>query len=107
MSRKIKARVFTTQAQIQREAKQALIQDMSMHDYSKDIAYQAFAVCFAVLAKNYGFGKKRLHSLKDEIEMEFDLMEKGIFGKPYSTNDVVKMLKTKYDIDFEKSIYKE
>lgn len=66
-------------------------------------AYQTLAVAFYVLSRDYKFGKKRLADLKNAIEDEFSLMDKGILGKPYTTSHTVNYLKDKFNIDFEVS----
>jgi hypothetical protein len=63
-------------------------------------AYQAMAVTFYILSRDYGFGKQRLANLKDAIEDEFYLMDIGILGKPYTTSHTINYLKDKFNIDF-------
>lgn len=73
---------------------------------AKQEAYRALAVAFVVLHRCFGFGGKRLHRLKDEIESEFVMMKTGILGRKYDADDCKRFLNERYDIDFEESIYK-
>ena len=72
---------------------------------AQNAAYQAFAVMMCVLNRQYGFGKTRLHRLKNDVESEFVKMKTSFLGRDYSVNDCVKYLKDNYDIDFSKSNY--
>lgn len=74
-------------------------------EIAQDVAYQAFAVVMCVLNKKFGFGGTRLNTLKDAIEDEFAMMKSGILGRSYTTNDCVRFLKEKYNIDFSESRY--
>ena len=74
-------------------------------EISQDIAYQTMAVVMCVLHNRFGFGGMRLQALKDAIEDEFANMKTGILGRNYTTNDCVKFLKDKYNIDFSETRY--
>lgn len=95
----------------QKEIEKAVRKETQIHlreEYdkiSRDISYQALAVAFDCLNKEFGFGEKRLKRLKDLIEASFVAMELGVFGKKYDTLDVAKSLKKKFGIDFTKSMY--
>lgn len=72
-------------------------------EIQREAAYQAMAVTFYILSRDFGFGKQRLASLKDAIEDEFALMDIGILGKEYNALHVFRHLKEKYGIDFNES----
>lgn len=74
---------------------------------SKDVAYQTFAMVFLVLNRDYGFGKKRLAELKDKIEMEYWKIEQKPCGIDYTPEDVLRICREKFDIDFNVSQFKE
>lgn len=105
----MKARVLMTESQIRKIVKkESEIQTTKIYDAAvKDATYQAFAVCFIVLAKEFGFGAGRLGKLKNSIEAEYVSMCTGILGKPYGIDDVIKYLKEHYGIDFNESCYSE
>ena len=69
---------------------------------AQNAAYQAFAAMMCVLNRQYGFGKTRLHRLKNDVEAEFVKMKTSFLGRDYSVNDCVKYMKDNYDIDFSK-----
>lgn len=71
----------------------------------RNTSYQVIAVVMCVLSRQYGFGKIRLHRLKNDLEAEFVKMKTGVLGRDYTVNDCVKYLKENYDIDFSESNY--
>ena len=105
----MKARVFKTENQIRKIVQdEANKRTTEMYEEAvKDVSYQCFAVMMYVLTRYFGFGKKRLHKVKNLTESEFMLMKIGILGRHYDANDCVRYLKEKYDIDFSKSQYDE
>lgn len=70
------------------------------------IMQQVLATTFWILHREYGWGKKRLNRLKNQIEDEFVLMHKKPLGKEYSPLDLRELLKTKYGVDLEETQYK-
>ena len=74
---------------------------------SRDIAYQVMAVAFLVLNRQYGFGRKRLGDLKNDIEFEYFIMQESPCGVKYDPDDAVRICKEKFGIDFYKSIFGE
>ena len=76
-------------------------------EISRDVAYQKFAMVFMVLNRDYGFGKKRVLDLKDKIEDEYWKMEAKPCGIDYTPEDVLRICKEKFDIDFNVSQFKE
>lgn len=105
----MKSRVFKSESQIRRIVQdEAKRQTTEIYDKAmQDSVYQAFAVMMCVLHKEFGFGKERLHRLKDLTEDEFMAMKCNVLGRSYTTNDCVRFLKENYDIDFSKSQYDE
>lgn len=67
-----------------------------------DVANQILSVFFTVLHNDFGFGKKRLLKLKDNVEAQFLLMTVGIFGNPYTPVDCLNYLKKEFGIDLDK-----
>jgi len=72
-----------------------------------DAFLAAMAVVMVILNREFGFGKKRLEKFKDDVEGEFMAMIEGVLGQKYETNDCVKIIKEKFGIDLQKSIYDE
>lgn len=88
-------------AEVERELKE------QYDNIVRSSVYNSLAVAFCVLARDHGFGRRRLASLKNAIENEFVLMDLGVLGRAYSSNDCCIHLKNKYGIDFNESQYKE
>lgn len=105
----MKARVLRTDKQIKRALhKEALKQSKEIYGQAlEDAAYQVESVMLCVLHKHFGFGKKRLHKLFNLIEDEFILMNQGVLGRSYTTDDCKQFLKDEFDLDVEASQYKE
>lgn len=105
----MKSRVFKTESQIRRIVQdEAKRQTTEIYEKAQqDTAYQCFAVMMCILNREFGFGRERLHKVKNLTEAEFMAMKTGVLGRSYGTNDCVKFLKEKYDIDFAKSQYDE
>lgn len=103
----MKARIIQTERQLRKIIDKNINERIpELYDeIERNTAYQCIATVFAVLAKNYGFGKVRLNRLKNEVEDEFALMESGVLGREYSTSDVCKWLKERFDIDFSRTQY--
>ena len=58
-------RVLRTEKEVKELVKQEV--EKAYPEISKDVAYQSFAMCFYILNRDYGFGRKRLLDLKDKI----------------------------------------
>lgn len=76
-------------------------------DISRDVAYQTFAMVFLVLNRDYGFGKKRLSELKDKIELQYWMMQEKPCGIEYTPEDVLRICREKFGIDFNVSQFNE
>lgn len=74
-------------------------------DCRKATLYYSLATFFLILYRDHGFTKEQLEQLKREYEVEAHLMETGILGKQYNTDQVVNYLKAKIGIDLNESIY--
>ena len=100
-------RIYKTEKEIRKVCEKQVTEYLTKNyqKISRDGAFQMLAVAFVVLIKEFGFGTKRLKRLKDLIENEFMLMEKGICGRQYNTDDCKRHLKENYSIDFEESCY--
>lgn len=96
-------------AKIRKEAEEAAraLQDEIHQKCEKDITHQALATCFWILHKDFGFGKSRLHRLKDSIEDEYKLMMDGVLGQEYNPHHCEEWLKQEMGIDLDESQYKE
>lgn len=103
----MKARVLQTPSQVKKIVKAETDKRVeTIYEAAfQNASYGCYAVFMSVLAKKYGFGKKRLHRLKDDIEDEFMLMHTGILGRDYTKLDCVKFLDEKYDLRFSESQY--
>lgn len=77
------------------------------HDTAEEAACQVMATVFAVLHKEFGFGKKRLEKLKNLTEDQFWLMRDGILGKQYTTDDCIEYIKKTTGIDLNTTQYEE
>ena len=92
-----------------KEIKKACEEEMTRRydEVSRDVAYQTFAMVFMVLNRDYGFGKKRLHDLKDAIEFEYYKMQEKPLGVKYDPDDVIRICKDRFGIDFNESQFKK
>ena len=69
----------------------------------RDVSAQVLAVFYTCLSKRYGFGKKRMLSLKRDVESTFTLMNTdNILGKDFTTQDCLDYMKEKFGIDLDK-----
>jgi NMD protein affecting ribosome stability and mRNA decay len=100
-------RVTKTQKEIEKICRAVVNKDLEERQDAivQDAAYQALGVAFRVLARDYGFGRRRLAKLKDLIEAAFKLMQIGVLGKEYNAHHVLNYLKETYGIDFSESQY--
>lgn len=67
-----------------------------------DVANQVLAVMFTALKVEFGFGKKRLLKVKEATEMQFKLMQEGVFWSEYTPEHCLKYLKDNFGIDLDK-----
>lgn len=67
-----------------------------------NMQYQIMATMLWVMHTQFGYGTARLNRLKDAIEREFDLMEKGILGRDYKASMLYQSLK-EMGVDMETS----
>lgn len=98
-------RVMKTENEIKRICQEEVKQ--RYEEISRDVAFQSFAIVFYVLNLNYGFGKKRLHDLKDAIEFEYYKMQEKPLGVKYDPDDVIRICKDRFGIDFNESQFKK
>lgn len=100
-------RVMKTQKEIEKICRTVVTKDLEecQDAIVQDAVHQALGVAFFILSRDYGFGRRRLAKLKDEIEAEFKLMQIGVLGKEYNALHVLSYLKETYGIDFTESQY--
>lgn len=68
----------------------------------KDIIAQLMATCMVELNKEFGFGKKRLNRFKRGTEWLFvQMMNDGLMGMPFTTQNCIDFMRDKYGIDVE------
>ena len=67
------------------------------------VASQILAVTFWILHREEGWGARRMERLKNQIEDEFLMMHRGVFGRKYTPLDIRNALKERYGIDFNHS----
>ena len=96
-------RILKSEKEIKAIVKQEV--EKAYPEISRDVAYQTFAMTFMILNRDYGFGKKRLKDLKDAIETEYWKMQAKPLGIEYTPEDVLRMCKDKFGIDFMESLY--
>lgn len=72
-------------------------------EVKQDVAAQVLATIFFTMEKNYGWKRKRLLKLKEEIESSFKLMKHGVMGKPFTPVDCIYYLKSHFGIDLDKN----
>jgi len=75
-------------------------------DCALNLQYQIFATVLWVMHTQFGYGTARLNKLKDAVEREFVLMEKGILGKEYKASMLYQSLKA-LGVDLEVSQFDE
>lgn len=74
----------------------------------KDVVAQIMATCLVALQKFFGFGKKRLQRFKSCTEALFVAMAAGgIFGKEFTTQNCIDVMRERYGIDVEAKELKE
>lgn len=99
---------IVNRAQQQKLAKKTAIEEVKRQmiticpDCQLNLQYQIFATVLWVLHQQFGYGTARLNRLKDAVEREFDLMEKGILGKEYKASMLYQSLKA-IGVDLEVS----
>lgn len=71
-------------------------------ELAENFTHQTLACAMFVLAKEYGFGKKRLRRLLRSIEAVNQLGMTGVLGKTFDGLDMVTYAKTKWGIDLKK-----
>lgn len=98
-------RILKSEKEIKEIVKQEV--EKAYPEISRDVAYQTFAMVFLILNREYGFGRKRLLDLKDSIEMEYWKMQEKPCGIDYTPEDVLRICKEKFDIDFNVSQFNE
>lgn len=100
-------RVMRTEKEIQKICRAVVEKDLEERQDAiiQDAVHQALGVAFHILSRDFGFGRRRLKKLKDEIEAEFKLMQIGVLGKEYNAHHVLNYLKETYGIDFSESQY--
>jgi hypothetical protein len=98
-------RVMRSKKEIEKIVKEEV--EKAYPEISRDVAYQTFAMVFLVLNKDYGFGRKRLLDLKDKIELQYWMMQEKPCGIDYTPEDVLRICKEKFGIDFNVSQFKE
>lgn len=68
----------------------------------RDIIAQLMSTCMTALNKDFGFGKKRLQRFKNSTEALFVAMAAGgIFGKEFTTQSCIDLMRERYGIDVE------
>lgn len=81
-------------------------EDEYFEECKRDIVAQLMAVCCIELAKEFGFGKKRLNRFKVGVECYFKMMnECKLFNKKMTTQDCIDYMRDKYGIDFDNRGY--
>ena len=100
----IKEKLVLTKEEVSKylEAEWEEKRDEVYSEVKNDVANQILSVFFTVLHNDFGFGKKRLLKLKDNVEAQFLLMTVGIFGNPYTPVDCLNYLKKEFGIDLDK-----
>lgn len=98
-------RVYKTEADIKKICQQEV--RARYEDISREAAYHSFAMVFLILNRKFGFGKKRLEELKNDIEFEYYTMQAKPCGINYNSDDVVRIVKERFGIDFYESQFKE
>ena len=103
----MKSNYISTKSEVEKMAQQAArlecqnMQDEFYRQEAANIVEQMTAMHLYILAKDFGFGKKRLQNFMSACNAMFSLMmsEKPIFGKDVDTMDVKKYVENKYALD--------
>ena len=74
-----------------------------------DIVPQILAVCMFTLKTRFGFGKKRMNNFYSDIQATLKLMlsNDAVFGKKFTTQDLIDMVKNDYGIDLDSEVRKK
>lgn len=77
-------------------------QDEHFELCKKGIVPQVMAMCMYALKIRYGFGEKRMNDFFDEVKAMSNIMENGnVFGKTFTSVDLIHDIKNKYGIDLD------
>lgn len=73
-----------------------------------DIIPQILAVCMFTLKIRFSFGTKRMNIFFDDVMCTFThlLSEGAILGATMTTQDLIDLIKNKYDIDLDREVKK-
>lgn len=74
-----------------------------------DIIPQILAVCMLTLKTRFGFGKKRINDFYSDMQATLKLMlsNDAVFGKKFTTQDLIDMVKNDYGIDLDSEVRKK
>ncbi|MCM1225967.1 MAG: hypothetical protein NC320_00905 [Clostridium sp.] len=100
----MKSRIITSSSEVRRLAKEEYLRlkDTVYENVIKDVIPQFMGVCMVILNRENGFGEKRLQRFLDSVTSEFEIMNRGVFGRNYDPLDCLKFLKDRYKIDVDK-----
>lgn len=74
-----------------------------------DIIPQILAVCMFTLKTRFGFGKVRMNDFYTDVSATLKLMLSNgvLFNKSFSTQDLIDMVKSDYNIDLDGEMRKK
>lgn len=75
--------------------------DQVYDSVKRDCSAQLLAVIFYALKVNHKHSNKYLQSFKREIEDIFELMQSGVFGRKFDTQDCINFMRDECGIDFD------
>lgn len=70
----------------------------------EDITAQAIAIFLYAKHKFYGYQNKRLERELEDIESVFKLTEEGVFGKTFTTSDILDYMETKFNLNIQERV---
>lgn len=103
----MRSNYISTRTEVEKMAQQAArlecqnMQDEFYRQEAANIVEQMTAMHLYILARDFGFGKKRLQSFMSACNSMFNLMmsDKSVFGKDMDTMDVKRYIESKYGLN--------
>ena len=103
MKCRAKNKIFTTKAEVEKACQKEIESRIEKlyEEVKRDVARQVMATCLYELNKEFGFGKDRLNKFYDGVSAMFMLMESGVMGGKFSTEDCINHCKEKFKINLD------
>lgn len=103
MKCRTKGNVFVTKQQVELACQKEIDNKIEQmyEQVKKDVARQVMATCLFELNKEFNFGEKRLLQFFNGVSSMFFLMNNGVMGKDFTTEDCIRHCKEYFNIDLD------